>query len=176
MHTLFESKIYIVHSTTNLWKCFSYYYIVSFNPFVDGIQLCTLGGLPVFLPSGQLSGSLCRTQVLVIRDFTTTCTCTSQTIMQYLCTVHVYMFTCTCTRMHYAAIHVTCVLVGMRLYTSTSPVASLKLLLPSTVPKRLTRKIVKKHSDLSCSFLHMRKIKQYTFLNVRGITLNLINA
>ena len=35
----------------------------------------------------------------------------------------------TCTRMHYAAIHVTCVLVGMRLYSSTGPVASLKLLL-----------------------------------------------
>ena len=39
--------------------------------------------------------------------------------------VHVYMYTCT----HYAAIHVTCVLVGMRLYMSTGPVASLKLLL-----------------------------------------------
>ena len=36
-------------------------------------MLWMLGGLPVFLPSGQLSGSLCRTQVLIIRDFTTTC-------------------------------------------------------------------------------------------------------
>ena len=40
------------------------------------------------------------------------------TIMQYLCIVH---------RMHYAAIHVTCVLAGMRLYMSAGPMASLKL-------------------------------------------------
>ena len=48
---------------------------------------------------------------------------------------YVYMYMsalCTCTRIHYAAIHVTCVLVGIRLYTSTGPVASLK---PSTVHK-----------------------------------------
>ena len=43
--------------------------------------------------------------------------------MQYLCIVHVYTY----TRMHYVAIHVTCVLVGMRLYMSIGPVASLKL-------------------------------------------------
>ena len=55
--------------------------------------------------------------------------------MQYLCIVHVYIYTCTCTCMHYAAIHVTCVLVGMR---PTGPVASLKLRLkPSTVHKGL---------------------------------------
>ena len=83
--------------------------------------------MPVFLPSGQLSGSPRRTQVLVIRDFATTCTCTCQhycaIFMQSACVhVHMYMYTCTytctctctCTRMHYAAIHVTCVLVGMR--------------------------------------------------------------
>ena len=37
------------------------------------------------------------------------------------------MFTCKGTRMHDATIHVTCALVGMRLYMSTGPVASLKL-------------------------------------------------
>ena len=52
--------------------------------------------------------------------------------MQYLCRVHVYMYVrilymhvriCTCTRMHYAAIHVTCILVGMRLYMSTGGIS-----------------------------------------------------
>ena len=47
---------------------------------------------------------------------------------------------CVCTPMHYAAIHVTCVLVGMRLYRSTGPVSSLKLRLwPPTVPKGLKK-------------------------------------
>ena len=74
----------------------------------------TLGGVPVFLPSGQLSGSPCQlTQVLVIRDFATPCQLHVSTIMQYLCIVHVYMHTyalCGYTRhLHtcrYAAIHV----------------------------------------------------------------------
>ena len=43
----------------------------------------------------------------------------------YSACVHVHTYIC----MHYAAIHVTCVLVSMRLYMSTGPVASLKLLL-----------------------------------------------
>ena len=139
--------------------------------------------MPVFLPSGQLSGSSCQTQVLVIRDFATTCILNKiinapcgtlklllalgvakyiksykihfvvqyatdycplehdnyktisahlgspiscyinnlhgafifllsvhvhvSTIMQYLCIVHVYMYTCKCV--HYTAIHITCI-------------------------------------------------------------------
>ena len=56
------------------------------NPLRHGITLWTLGGVPVFLPSGQLSGSPCRTQVLVIRDFAT--------IMHSACVhVHMYMHT-----------------------------------------------------------------------------------
>ena len=85
----------------------------------------------------QLSGTPCRTHVLVMRDFTTTCTCTCKHAL--LCNIYyLCMYTCTCTRMHYAAIHVIYVLVGMwrQAYTSTGPVASLKLLLwPSTVRK-----------------------------------------
>ena len=55
---------------------------------------------PVFLLIGQLSGSLCRTQVLVIRDFATMCTCT-------------------CTCQHYYAIfmHSACVHVHMYMHT-----------------------------------------------------------
>ena len=68
--------------------------------------------------SGQLSGSLCRTQVLVIRDFTTSCMSTCQhyyaTFMHSACVhVHMYMHTyaqCGYTRhlrtCRYAAIHV----------------------------------------------------------------------
>ena len=55
-------------------------------PLADGFKLWTLGGWPVFLPSNQLSGSLCRTQVLVIRDFTTTCTCTCKHVL--LCNIY----------------------------------------------------------------------------------------
>ena len=79
------------------------------------INLWTLGGVPVFLPSDQLSGSPCRTQVLVIRDFATTCTCTCQhyyAIFMHSACIHVQMHMyalCGYTR------H--CVL-GMRLYTS----------------------------------------------------------
>ena len=67
---------------------------------------------------GQLSGAPCRTQVLVIGDFTTTCTCTTCTIMQYLCIVHVYMYS-------YALCGYTCHLRTCQ-YSSTGPVASLK--------------------------------------------------
>ena len=74
--------------------------------------------VPVFLQSGQLCGSPCRTQVLVIRDFATTCTC------QHYYAIFMHS---ACT--HVCTIHVTCVLVGIRLYTSTGPVSSLKLLL-----------------------------------------------
>ena len=50
----------------------------------------------VFLPSGQLSGLLCRTKVLVIRDFATTCTCACQhyyAIFMHSSCVHVHMYT-----------------------------------------------------------------------------------
>ena len=82
------------------------------------------GRCAAFLPSSQLSGSPCRTKVLVMKDFATYVLYLSA-LMQYLYIVHVCMYTCVCTRMHYVAIQVTCVLVGMRLYMSTGPVASL---------------------------------------------------
>ena len=72
--------------------------------------------MSVFLPSGQLSGSPCRTQVLVIRDFATMCTCTCQhyyAIFMHSACVHVHMHTyalCGYTRhlrtCWHAAIHV----------------------------------------------------------------------
>ena len=71
-----------------------------------------------------------------IRDFTTTCTCRPPTCkhaltMQYLCIVHTLVRAHVCT---------------MLLYTSTCPVASLKLLLqPPTVRKALK---TKKHYDV----------------------------
>ena len=50
----------------------------------------------------------CRTQVLVIRDFATTCACTCTCQHYYAIFMHsAYMCTCTRTRMHY-----------IRLYTS----------------------------------------------------------
>ena len=55
---------------------------------------------------------------LEIRDFTTMCTCTCQhycAIFMHSAYVHMY------TYVHYAATHVTCVHVGMRLYMSTVP-------------------------------------------------------
>ena len=53
-----------------------------------------MGGLPVFLPSAQLSGAPCQTQVLVIRHFTTTCTCKHAIFMHRACVhVHMYMHT-----------------------------------------------------------------------------------
>ena len=66
-----------------------------------GIKLWTLGGLPVFLPSGQLSGSPCRTQVLAIRDFTITCTCTCTCTCKHalLCNIYAQCM-CTCTHVH----------------------------------------------------------------------------
>ena len=60
--------------------------------------------MPAFLPSGQLTGSLCRTQVLVIRDFATTCTCTCR---------HYYAIF-----IHSACTHVHAHVCTMRLYTS----------------------------------------------------------
>ena len=86
-----------------------------FNPLWMGLNY---GRLWIFLPSDQLSGSLCRTQVLVIRDFTTTCTCTCQhyySIFMHSTCVHVHMYVhkyalCGYTRhlrtCWYAAIHV----------------------------------------------------------------------
>ena len=86
-------------------------------PLADGINSWTLGGVAVFLLSGQLSGSPCQPQVLVIRDFATTCTCTCQ--HYYAIFMHVYMYTCMHTYTYalcgytrhlrtcrYAAIHV----------------------------------------------------------------------
>ena len=73
------------------------------KPLADGINSWTLGGVPVILPSGQLSGSPCQTQVLVNRAFATTCACTYQ---HYYATLHR-------TRSHVNA-HV----CTMRLYTS----------------------------------------------------------
>ena len=78
------------------------------------------------MDAGRFAGIFAErpTEVLVIRDFTTirvrVHVHVACTITQYLYIVHVYMYTC--TRMHDAAIHVTCVL-----YMSTGPVASLKL-------------------------------------------------
>ena len=55
-----------------------------------------LGGLPVFLPSGQLSGLPCRTQVLVIRDFTTTCIHAQVSTMRLYASL-AYLSVCGCT-------------------------------------------------------------------------------
>ena len=69
------------------------------------------GGVAVFLLSGQLSGSPCRTKVQVIRDFATTCTCTCQhyyAIFMHSAHVHMCMYTLTCTCMHMYAHVCTC--------------------------------------------------------------------
>ena len=64
------------------------------EPLADGINSWTLGGVPVFLQSGQLSGSQCQIQGLVIRDFSTMCACTCQhyyAIFMHSACVHVHM-------------------------------------------------------------------------------------
>ena len=67
----------------NLVTYVAYMYIICLNALVlTPCGRCLImdpGQCGVFiLPSGQLSGSPCRTQVLAIRDFATTCTCTCQ--------------------------------------------------------------------------------------------------
>ena len=94
--------------------------LMIFIYFADGINSWTLGGVPVLLPSGQLSGAPCRTQVLVIRDFRLRVhvhykhALLVQYIMHIAC-VHVHMYVhpyalCDYTRhlrtCRYAAIHV----------------------------------------------------------------------
>ena len=63
------------------------------KPLADGIKLWTLCGLPVFLPSDQLSGSPCRTQGAGNQRFCNYVYMSALfSIMQYLCIVHVYMY------------------------------------------------------------------------------------
>ena len=92
-----------------LFSCFL------FDPLRTVLIHWTLGGVPVFFAERPtewigVSNPSAGKQILHLRVHVLV-----STIMQYLCIVHVYMFTCKYARMHYAAIHVTCVLVSMRL-------------------------------------------------------------
>ena len=64
------------------------------NPLRMGFNYGPCGEFAVLLPRGQLSGSPRQTQMLVIRDFATTSTCTCQhycAIFMHSACVHVHM-------------------------------------------------------------------------------------
>ena len=112
------------------------------QPLADGINIMDAGRFAgIFAEWGlfsQLSGSPCRTQLLVIRDFTTTCTCTFQhyyaIFMHSACVhVHMYMYTCTCTHVHVHMYMHTYALCGYTRHLRTCRYAAIHVNWPSGI-------------------------------------------